>query len=218
MPSRITRNSVSPRASDSTIVAPEATSSLAALSNSMASSPSAETRMDNKPNFSRKVKLQGLDLEKEISPRARRNSLLLTSFLIESFDRWALSDDVKLGQIAADENTVPRAWYSQSRSAGFGRNERLRRRDCGLQNREVEAGNRFEAPKSLASKADCTERTGRCPAKSTSSVLFQSATTTPRQTSPRSILNDYSSVECEITPRNRSQSVLLPSARCSKGF
>ena len=96
--------------------------------------------------------------------------------------------------------------------------KRLRRRDCGLRNREVEAGNRFEAPKSLASKADCTERTGRCPAKSTSSVLFQSATTTPRQTSRRSILNDYSSVECEITPRNRFQSFLLPSARCSKGF
>ena len=55
--------------------------------------------------------------------------------------------------------------------------KRLRRRDCGLRNREVEAGNRFEAPKSLASKADCTERTGRCPAKSTSSVLFK----VPRQ-------------------------------------
>jgi hypothetical protein len=96
--------------------------------------------------------------------------------------------------------------------------KRLRRRDCGLRNREVEAGNRSEAPKSLASKADCTERTGRCPAKSTSSVRFQSATTTPRQTSPGSILNDYSSVECEITPRNRFQSVLLPSSRCSKGF
>ena len=107
------------------MVAPEATSSFAALSNSMASSASAEklTRMDNKPNFSRKVKLQGLDLEKEISPRSRRNSPLLTSLLIESFDRWSLSDDVKLGQIAADENTVPRAWYSQSRAAGFGRNQ-----------------------------------------------------------------------------------------------
>jgi hypothetical protein len=42
------------------MVASEATSSLAALSNSMASSPSAEKlkRMDNKPNFSREVKLQ----------------------------------------------------------------------------------------------------------------------------------------------------------------
>ena len=58
MPSRITRNSHRPRASDRTMVASEATSSLAALSNSMASSPSAEkpTRMD-KPNFSREVKL-----------------------------------------------------------------------------------------------------------------------------------------------------------------
>jgi hypothetical protein len=52
------------------MVASEATSSLAALSNSMASSPSAEklTSMDNKPSFSREVNLSGLDLEKEISP------------------------------------------------------------------------------------------------------------------------------------------------------
>lgn len=40
--------------------------SLAALSDSMASSSSAEklTRTDNKPNFSREMKLSGLDLEK----------------------------------------------------------------------------------------------------------------------------------------------------------
>jgi hypothetical protein len=60
MPSRITRNSHRPRASDRTMVASEATSSLAALLNSTASSPSAEKlmSMDNKPNFSRAVKLQ----------------------------------------------------------------------------------------------------------------------------------------------------------------
>jgi hypothetical protein len=42
------------------MVAFEATSSLVALSNSIASSPSAEqfTSMDNKPNLSREVKLQ----------------------------------------------------------------------------------------------------------------------------------------------------------------
>jgi hypothetical protein len=42
------------------MVASEATRSLAALSNSMAPSPSAGklTRMDNKPNFSREVILQ----------------------------------------------------------------------------------------------------------------------------------------------------------------
>ena len=53
MPSRITRNSHRPRASDRTMVASEATSSLAALLNSTASSPSAETlmSMDNKPQL-----------------------------------------------------------------------------------------------------------------------------------------------------------------------
>jgi hypothetical protein len=42
------------------MVASEATSSLAALLNSTAASPAAEklTRMDNKPNLSREVKLQ----------------------------------------------------------------------------------------------------------------------------------------------------------------
>jgi hypothetical protein len=51
------------------MVASEATSSLAALSNSMASSPSAEklTRMDNKPNFSREVKLQWAGSRERIS-------------------------------------------------------------------------------------------------------------------------------------------------------
>src|SRR5436305_1427120 len=57
MPSRITRNSHRPRASDRTMVASEATSSLAALLNSTAASPAAEklTRMNNKPNFSREL-------------------------------------------------------------------------------------------------------------------------------------------------------------------
>jgi hypothetical protein len=51
------------------MVAFEATSSLVALSNSMASSPSAEklTRMDNKPNFSREVKLQWAGCRERIS-------------------------------------------------------------------------------------------------------------------------------------------------------
>jgi hypothetical protein len=51
------------------MVASEATSSLAALSNSMASSPSAEklTRMDNKPNFSREVKPQWAGSRERIS-------------------------------------------------------------------------------------------------------------------------------------------------------
>ena len=45
MPSRITRNSDRPRASDRTMVAPEATSSLAALPNTTASLPSPEKLM-----------------------------------------------------------------------------------------------------------------------------------------------------------------------------
>jgi hypothetical protein len=53
------------------MVASEATSSLAALLNSTAASPSAEklTRMDNKAKFlQRSETFSGLDLEKEISP------------------------------------------------------------------------------------------------------------------------------------------------------
>jgi hypothetical protein len=51
------------------MVASEATSPLAALSNSMASSPSAEklTTMDNKPNLSREAKLQWAGSRERIS-------------------------------------------------------------------------------------------------------------------------------------------------------
>src|SRR6202007_3016120 len=79
MPSRITRNSHRPRASDRTMVASEATSSLAALANSMASSPSAEklTRMDKKPNFSREENLQWAgSREKKSRLRSGRNFFL----------------------------------------------------------------------------------------------------------------------------------------------
>ena len=79
MPSRITRNSHRPRASDRTMVASEATSSLAALSNSMAASPSAETltRMDNKPNLSREVKPQWAGpRERNLGLRSRQNFFL----------------------------------------------------------------------------------------------------------------------------------------------
>ena len=93
MPSRITRNSHRPRASDRTMVASEATSSLAALSNSMASSPSAEkpTRMDNKPNFSREVKLQWAGSRERISPSGRGGAFFLTSLFIELIDRMMSS-------------------------------------------------------------------------------------------------------------------------------
>jgi hypothetical protein len=51
------------------MVASEATSPLAALSNPMASSPSAEklTTMDNKPNLAREVKLQWAGSRETIS-------------------------------------------------------------------------------------------------------------------------------------------------------
>jgi hypothetical protein len=93
MPSRITRNSHRPRASDRTMVASEATSSLAALSNSMASSPSVEklTRMDNKPNFSREVKLQWAGSRERNLHSGRGRSFFLTSLFIERFDRWSTS-------------------------------------------------------------------------------------------------------------------------------
>src|SRR5664279_3582247 len=88
MPSRITRNSHRPRASDRTMVASEATSSLAALLNSTAASPSAEklTRMDNKPNFSREVKLQWAGSRERNLASGRGGAFFLTSLFIERFD------------------------------------------------------------------------------------------------------------------------------------
>src|SRR5882724_86202 len=57
----------------------------------MAASPSAEklTRMDNKPNFSREVKLQWAgSLDKEISP-GRGGAFFLTSLFIELIEDYA---------------------------------------------------------------------------------------------------------------------------------
>ena len=79
MPSRITRNSHRPRASDRTMVVSEATSSLAALSNSIMSSPLAEKlmRTDNKPNFSRELKLQWAgSRDRNLGLRSRRSFFL----------------------------------------------------------------------------------------------------------------------------------------------
>jgi hypothetical protein len=88
MPSRITRNSHRPRASDRTMVASEATRSLAALSNSMAPSPSAGklTRMDNKPNFSREVILQWAGSRERNLASGRGEAFFLTSLFIERFE------------------------------------------------------------------------------------------------------------------------------------
>ena len=80
------------------MVAFEATSSLVALSNSMASSPSAEklTRMDNKAKLlQRSENYSGLDLEKE-SPLRSRRSFFLTSLFIELIDRVVSATDCQL--------------------------------------------------------------------------------------------------------------------------
>jgi hypothetical protein len=71
------------------MVASEATSSLAALSNSMASSPSAEklTRMDNKPNLSREVKLQWAGSRERSLASGRGRTFFLTFLFIELIDR-----------------------------------------------------------------------------------------------------------------------------------
>jgi hypothetical protein len=61
------------------------TDSLAALSNSMASPPSAEklTSMDNKPNFYREAKLQWAGSREGISASGRGGAFFLTSLFIE---------------------------------------------------------------------------------------------------------------------------------------
>jgi hypothetical protein len=71
------------------MVAAEATSSLAALSNSTASSPSAEklTRMDNEPNLSREVKLQWAGSRETNLASGRGRTFFLTSLFIERFER-----------------------------------------------------------------------------------------------------------------------------------
>jgi hypothetical protein len=70
------------------MVASEATSLLAALSNSMASSPSAEklTRMDNKPNLSTEVKVQWAGSRERNLASGRGGTFFLTSLFIERFD------------------------------------------------------------------------------------------------------------------------------------
>ena len=110
MPSRITRNSHRLRASDRTMVASEATSSLADLSNSMASSSSAEklTRMDNKPNFSREVKLQWAGSRDRNLASGRGGAFFLTSLFIERFEPQSgiLSEIVILSHSSPHETEV----------------------------------------------------------------------------------------------------------------
>jgi hypothetical protein len=80
------------------MVASEATRSLAALSNSMAPSPSAGklTRMDNKPNFSREVILQWAGSRERNLASGRGEAFFLTSLFIERFDL----DDERKGDFA----------------------------------------------------------------------------------------------------------------------
>ena len=79
MPSRITRNSHRPRASDRTMVASEATN-LACRSlklDSIVTRAEKLTRMDNKPNLSRDVRLQWAgSRERNLALRSRQNFFL----------------------------------------------------------------------------------------------------------------------------------------------
>ena len=70
------------------MVASEATRPLAALSNSMASSPSAEKlkTMDNKPNLAREVKLQWAGSRETNLDSGRGGTFFLTSLFIELID------------------------------------------------------------------------------------------------------------------------------------
>jgi len=89
MPSRITRNSHRPRASDRTMVASEATT-LACRSfklDSIVIRAEKPTRMDNKPNLSREAKLKWAG-SREINLRSGRGGTFsLTSLFIELIDR-----------------------------------------------------------------------------------------------------------------------------------
>ena len=88
MPSRITRNSHRPRASDRTMVSSEATSPLAALLNSTASSPSAEklTRMDNKAKLLQRSETTVGWISRKNLHSGRGGAFFLTSLFIELID------------------------------------------------------------------------------------------------------------------------------------
>src|ERR1700687_3458848 len=89
MPPRITRNSHRPRASDRSMVASEATS-LACLSlrlDSIVIRAEKLTRMDNKPNFSRGMKLQWAGSRERNLGSGRGRTFFLTSLFIELIDR-----------------------------------------------------------------------------------------------------------------------------------
>jgi hypothetical protein len=99
MPSRITRNSHRPRASDRTMVASEATTSLAALSKleGIATITRETLREWTTSQTSPRLRnYSGLGLEKKISPSGRGGAFFLTSLFIELMDwdacvgRWPL--------------------------------------------------------------------------------------------------------------------------------
>jgi len=88
MPSRITRNSHRPRASDRTMVASEATSSLATLLNSTAASQQQRNSREwTTSQTSPERKFSGLDLEKRNLASGRGGTFFLTSLFIEHFER-----------------------------------------------------------------------------------------------------------------------------------
>ena len=102
MPSRITRNSHRPRASDRTMVASEATSPLAALLNSTASSPSAEklTRMDNKAKLLQRSETTVGWISRKNLHSGRDGAFFLTSLFIELIDLGAGRRGCVVGVIA----------------------------------------------------------------------------------------------------------------------
>src|SRR5438309_6609692 len=84
MPSRITRNSHRPRASDRTMVAMKHHLACRSLKLDGSVTISGETqRMDNKPNFSREVRLQWAGSRETISTPVETELFFLTSLFIE---------------------------------------------------------------------------------------------------------------------------------------
>jgi len=140
MPSRITRNSYRPRASYRTMVASEATSALAALSQLDSMSPSAEklTRMDNKPNFSREVKLQWAGSRETTSTSGRGGTFFLTSLFIELID--AIQGGIGLGVSVAYSSERILGVATAARQGKLRRERRKKDRNrattSGLQNFE----------------------------------------------------------------------------------
>jgi hypothetical protein len=91
MPSRITRNSHRPRASDRTMVASKAPVRLSLSRTRARQSPSAEELRSMENNFFREVKLRWAECRETISASGRGGAFFLTFLFIELIDRRVLS-------------------------------------------------------------------------------------------------------------------------------